>query len=76
MVAGGLVVDLAGFLLTMVWIMCFLFCLNLLKFYLAIWQNWSFGQYYCSKIEGLQIDHLLSLVIFVSVSLMRENLRE
>ena len=35
-VDGGLVVDLAGFLLTMVLIiMCFLFSLNSLRFYLT-----------------------------------------
>ena len=44
--------------------------------HLVIWQNWSFGQFYRSKIEGLQIDQLLSLVIFVLDSLMREHLRE
>jgi hypothetical protein len=29
---------------------------------LAIWQNWSFGPFYHSRIEVLQIAHLLALV--------------
>ena len=40
--------------------------------YLAIWQNWCFGQVY----QVLNTAQILALVIFGSVSLMRENLRE
>ena len=43
--------------------------------HLAIWQNWCFGQFYHSKIEVLQIAQLLAIFIFVSFSLVRENLR-
>ena len=43
---------------------------------MAIWQNWCIGQFYHSRVEVLQIAWLLALVIFVSVSLVRENLRE
>ena len=42
---------------------------------MAIWQNWCFGPFYHSRIEVLQIAQLLAIVIFVSVSLVRENLR-
>ena len=42
---------------------------------MAIWQNWCFGQFCNSRIEVLQIAQLLAIVIFVSVPLVRENLR-
>ena len=42
---------------------------------MAISQNWCFGNFYHSRIEVLQIAQLLALVIFVSDSLVRENLR-
>ena len=38
-------------------------------------QNWYCDQFYCSRIEVLKIAQLLALVIFVSVSLVREILR-
>ena len=41
---------------------------------LAIWQNWSLGQFHCSIIEVFQFAQLLVLVILVSVFLVRENL--
>ena len=37
---------------------------------------WCFGQFYDSRIKVLQIAQLLALVIFGSVSLMRQNLTE
>ena len=42
---------------------------------MAIWQNWCFGQFCRSRIEVLKVAQLLAHVIFVSVSLVRENLR-
>ena len=42
---------------------------------LGIWQNWRNGLICHSRIEVLHIAQLLALVTFVSVSLMRENLR-
>ena len=42
---------------------------------MAIWQNWCLGQFYFPIIEVFQIAQLLALVILVSVSLVRENLR-
>ena len=43
--------------------------------YLAIWQNRCFVPYYHSRIKVLQIAQLLATVIFVTVPLVRENLR-
>ena len=42
---------------------------------MAFWQDWCFGLFHFSKIEVLKIAKLLALVVFVSVSLVRENLR-
>ena len=40
---------------------------------ITIWRH--FGQFFCSRIEFLPIAQLLALVIYESVSLVRENLR-
>ncbi len=47
------------------------------KSHLALgnWTKLAFGQFYRSRVEVLQIAQLLNLVSFVSVSLLRENLR-
>ena len=37
-------------------------------------ENWCFGQFCRSRIEVLKVAQLLAHVIFVSVSLVRENL--
>ena len=39
--------------------------------HMTIWQNWRFGQ----ELKFLLIAQLLALIIFVPVSLMRENMR-
>ena len=44
-------------------------------FKLPILSYWYCGQFYRSRIEVLKIAQLLSLVIFVSVSLVRDILR-
>ena len=49
---------------------------KLVKLYKKVfWQNWCFDQSYHSRTEVLQIAQLLALVIFVSVSPVRENLK-
>ena len=43
---------------------------------MAIWQNWCFGPLYHSRIEVFQIAQFLAIVIFMSVSLVRDDLRD
>ena len=42
---------------------------------LTIWQNWCFSQFHHPWIEVLQLAQILAPIFFLSVSLLRENVR-